>query len=61
MKCLNRKNSGTVMPHRYKDRKAADLVATGDYEYCSKERWKKEVRDFVPESQKNKKNKKRSK
>ena len=57
MKCLLNE-FGIVMPNRYHNDVAAQKVSTGMFSYCPKERWKKEVRDFVPEKSKNVKKKK---
>lgn len=44
MKCL-RTIGGKVMPKRYHDNVAEQMVRSGEYKYCSKEDWKREVRD----------------
>lgn len=36
---------GEVLSKRYSNEKAAHMVKTGNFEYCSKEKWKEEVRN----------------
>lgn len=51
MKCL-KTIEGKVMKSRYRDNMAAEMVATGNYQYCPKEEWKKEIRDLKLEKKK---------
>lgn len=59
MKCIKNYKTGAIQ--RLTDRRAEELVTRGNWTYCGKEEWKKEVRDAPKKTKPQKSSKKRKK